>query len=58
MAAYPLPARKVTMPAFGGPDLKTLFVTTARDDGREGGGLYAMQTDVAGLAIPPFDPTA
>jgi sugar lactone lactonase YvrE len=58
MAAYPLPARKVTMPAFGGPDLKTLFVTTAADEGREGGGLYALHVDVAGLPIPPFDPNA
>jgi sugar lactone lactonase YvrE len=56
MAQYPLPARKVTMPAFGGEGLKTLFVTTAADDGREGGGLYACEPGVAGLAIPPFDP--
>jgi sugar lactone lactonase YvrE len=27
----PLPVRCPTMPCFGGPDLKTLFVTTARD---------------------------
>jgi len=58
MAVFPLGARKPTMPAFGGPDLKTLFVTTASDDGREGGGLYALDAGVAGLAIPPFDPAA
>ena len=56
MAAYPLPARKVTMPAFGGADMKTLFVTTAADGDREGGDLYALATDVAGLASPTFDP--
>jgi sugar lactone lactonase YvrE len=57
VAAYPLGARKVTMPAFGGPDLKTLFVTTAADDdGREGGDLYAMDVDVAGLPPVAFDP--
>ena len=27
----PLPVRCPTMPAFGGPDLKTLYITTARD---------------------------
>jgi len=56
MAAYPLGARKPTMPAFGGADLKTLFVTTAADDGREGGDLYAMELDVAGLPPVSFDP--
>jgi len=28
---WPLPVRCPTMPCFGGPDLRTLFVTTARD---------------------------
>ena len=56
MAQYPLPALKVTMPAFGGEGLKTLFVTTAADEGREGGDLYAFEPGVAGLAIPAFDP--
>jgi sugar lactone lactonase YvrE len=56
MSSHPLPARKPTMPAFGGPGLATLFVTTARDEGREGGGLYALDPGVPGLAIPPFDP--
>ncbi len=58
MAAYPLPARKVTMPAFGGADFKTLFVTTAADEGREGGDLYALAADVAGLPSALFDPDA
>jgi len=58
MAAYPLPARKVTMPAFGGADRKTLFVTTAADEGGEGGDLYALATDVAGLPSALFDPKA
>jgi sugar lactone lactonase YvrE len=56
MAAYPLPARKPTMPAFGGPDMKTLFVTTAADEGREGGDLYAMDAGVAGVPSALFDP--
>ncbi len=58
MASYPVPARKPTMPAFGGPGLRRLFVTTASDAGREGGGLYALDAGVAGLPIPPFDAEA
>ena len=58
MAAYPLGARKPTMAAFGGDGLRTLFVTTAADGDGEGGGLYALDADVAGLALPPFDPQA
>lgn len=58
ISAHRLPARKVTMPAFGGPGLKTLYVTTAADGAADGGGLYALDAGVAGLAIPPFDPDA
>jgi L-arabinonolactonase len=36
----PVPARQPTRPAFGGPDLDTLYVTSARD------GLSAAQLDV------------
>jgi sugar lactone lactonase YvrE len=65
MAAYPVPARCPTMPAFGGPDLRTLFVTTARagrpDDElaalTHSGSLFAMPVDVAGLPSPDFDPS-
>jgi sugar lactone lactonase YvrE len=57
MADYPVPALNVTMPAFGGADMKTLFVTTARDKkGGPGGGLYAMPVKVAGVAGTYFDP--
>mgnify|MGYP002135673707 CR=1 FL=1 len=31
LATLPLPVRCPTMPCFGGPDLKTLYITTARD---------------------------
>ncbi len=31
MQTLPLPVRCPTMPCFGGPDLRTLFITTARD---------------------------
>lgn len=57
MGDYPVPALNVTMPAFGGADLKTLFVTTARDKkGGPGGDLYAMPVDVAGVPGIRFDP--
>jgi sugar lactone lactonase YvrE len=57
MADYPVPALNTTMCAFGGADRKTLFVTTARNKkGGPGGGLYAMDVDVAGLQGPLFDP--
>jgi len=62
IAEYPLPALAPTMCAFGGPDLKTLYVTSARQR-REAeelarlplsGGLFAMRVDVAGMPEPKF----
>jgi sugar lactone lactonase YvrE len=59
MADYHVPALNTTMPAFGGADMKTLFVTTARDKkGGPGGGVYAMPVDVAGVPGTLFDPEA
>jgi sugar lactone lactonase YvrE len=55
-----LPVRCPTMPCFGGPGLRTLFVTTARH-GRpdeelaaqpEAGCVFAVQVEVPGLPIP------
>ena len=51
-----------TMCAFGGPDLRTLYVTTARQlrDADElarlpqSGGLFSMTVDVPGLPEPAF----
>ncbi len=62
LAEYAIPAMCPTMCAFGGPDLKTLFVTTARqnrDDDElarlpHSGGLFAMRVDVPGLPETPF----
>lgn len=59
LAELPLPVRCPTMPCFGGPDLKTLFVTTARDrrpDDELAGTPWAGQVlwrrvDVAGLPV-------
>jgi sugar lactone lactonase YvrE len=62
LAEHPVPARCPTMCAFGGPDLRTLYVTSARH-GRpqaelaewpQSGNLFAMRTDVAGQPEPEF----
>lgn len=66
LAVLPLPAPCPTMPCFGGPDLRTLYVTTARE-GRSpevlerfpgSGGIFALRVDVPGRPRPPFDPDA
>ncbi len=45
-----MPVTNVTTCTFGGPQLKTLFITTAmRRDERLSGGLYALAVDVPGL---------
>ncbi len=62
LGTHPVPAMCPTMCAFGGPDLRTLYVTTARQkrDADElarlpgSGGLFAMQVDVPGLPEPRF----
>ena len=54
-----VPAMCPTMPCFGGEDLKTLFVTTARDERPakelelfpDSGCVFSMQVAVAGLAV-------
>lgn len=50
---------QVTCPGFGGPDLKTLYITTSRenlpDDAEpEAGALFACSPGVAGLPTRPF----
>lgn len=57
-----IPASKVTMPAFGGDDLRTVYVTTAREklSGAEladqplAGAVFSFRADVPGLAETPF----
>jgi sugar lactone lactonase YvrE len=54
------------MVAFGGPELKTLYVTTARTGRSEdelaafphSGGLFSMPVEVPGLPEHRFDPAA
>lgn len=62
VAEVPLPVRWPTMVAFGGADLKTLFVTSSRENRSEAelaqyplsGNLFAVSVDFAGLAEPEF----
>jgi sugar lactone lactonase YvrE len=53
-----MPVRNPTTCTFGGPDLKTLYVTSASNDGspndRSAGGLFAMETEVVGQAENKF----
>ena len=59
-----LPALCPTMPCFGGADLKTLYVTTARLNRPpaelaalpDSGCVLAMQVTVPGLPVNLFDP--
>jgi sugar lactone lactonase YvrE len=65
LAEYPVPARCPTMVCFGGPDLKTLYVTSARTGRSDeelaelphSGSLFAMRVDVPGLPESKFDPS-
>jgi len=62
VAEIALPARYPTMVAFGGADLRTLYITTARKPSDQAelqrypqsGGLFAVRVPVAGLPEPDF----
>ena len=57
-----LPVSRITMPAFGGSDLKTIYITSAREGMTEAeaaaeplaGALFAIDAGIAGLAEPRF----
>ena len=57
-----VPSRRVTMIAFGGGDLRILFITTAREGASDAelqknpsaGGIYACKMPVAGRAEPLY----
>lgn len=65
---FTLPTKQPTRPAFGGPDLTTLYVTSAHDGmdasmratDRHAGDLFALDPGVSGLPEPRFagDPDA
>ncbi len=57
-----VPAKRVTMVAFGGPELRTLYITTAREGASEAelltdvhaGGIFACALDFAGRVEPMY----
>lgn len=58
-AVVDVDARQVTACTFGGPDLRTLFVTTSRehladDDDPRAGSLFALDPGVTGLEPLPY----
>ena len=62
LSEYPLPAMCPTMCAFGGPDLRTVYVTSARQQREpaelarlpQSGGIFAMRVDTPGQVEPKF----
>jgi len=53
----PVPVAAPTMPCFGGPDLKTLYVTSLTSDRlgpKESGTLISFRVDVPGAPIARF----
>jgi sugar lactone lactonase YvrE len=62
LAEWPLPAQCPTMPCFGGDDLKTLYVTTARKNRPaaelgafpDAGCVFAMRVETPGLPVNFF----
>jgi sugar lactone lactonase YvrE len=57
-----LPCAAPTMPCFGGPDMKTIFITSLRHNLSAGklaakpqsGGIFAMRVDVPGVPVARF----
>jgi len=57
-----MPVEQPTSCAFGGPDLRTLYITSAYDglsadalkDQPLAGGLFAVEVNTPGIALPPF----
>lgn len=49
-----VPTANVTKPAFGGPGLDELYITTAAGDGENAGGVFLARPGVRGLAARPF----
>ncbi|MDQ4215099.1 SMP-30/gluconolactonase/LRE family protein [Microbacterium capsulatum] len=59
IARIPVPVPQVSACAFGGDDLRTLYITTSaqglgRAHGTEAGSLYAARLDLPGLPVLPF----
>lgn len=60
VAAIPVPVRQPSACAFGGADLRTLFITSAADgdDSPEAGALFAVEMAVPGAPVPAFGAAA
>lgn len=66
LAEYPIPAQCPTMVAFGGPDYRTIYVTSARDNRPaeelerypQSGGVFSMRVETPGLPEPSFSALA
>lgn len=62
LAEYPLPVRRPTMVCFGGPEMKTLFITTTRENMSAeevrqsplSGAIFTLPVEVAGMKKLPF----
>ena len=52
--ALELPTPRVTSCAFGGPDMETLYITTAAGPGNSGGELFCAPAGVPGLPGHPY----
>lgn len=50
----PLPTLNPTTCAFGGPELKTLYITSARSADRLSGSVFAIETDIGGFPDARF----
>ena len=58
----PLPCAAPTMPCFGGPDMKTIYITSLRHnvsaaklaDKPLSGGIFAIEVDVPGVPVAKF----
>jgi sugar lactone lactonase YvrE len=63
LARIPTPVQRPTGLCFGGPDLRTLFLTTARagldqaalERWPDSGALFALQVDLAGRPVTPYE---
>jgi sugar lactone lactonase YvrE len=62
LAEYHLPVRRPTMVCFGGPEMKTLFITTTRENMSAeevrqsplSGAIFTLPVEVAGMKKLPF----
>lgn len=62
LAEFPLPVRCPSMVCFGGPEMKTLYITTTRENMTEqelqkrplSGAIFVLNQSIAGIAHAPF----